>query len=83
MIFHFSCDADPNALARYVIALVRKDKPDTEVRNICLNQLEVFLASGNKSISILALLQHGQLVSYIEHNIASIDRLRRLEFVTV
>ncbi|RDD41079.1 RNA-binding protein 26 [Trichoplax sp. H2] len=39
------CDADPNALAKYVIALVKKEKPNNEVKNICLNQLEVFLAS--------------------------------------
>lgn len=45
--FFFSCDADPAALAKYVVALVKKDKPVEELRDICVDQLEVFLSSGN------------------------------------
>ncbi|KAF2359100.1 RNA recognition motif domain [Trinorchestia longiramus] len=37
------CDADPSALARYCIALVRKDKPTSELKEDMLHQLEVFL----------------------------------------
>ncbi|XP_072002239.1 RNA-binding protein 27 [Engystomops pustulosus] len=37
------CDADPSALANYVIALVRKDKSENELKAILLDQLDVFL----------------------------------------
>uniref|UniRef100_T1IBN0 C3H1-type domain-containing protein n=1 Tax=Rhodnius prolixus TaxID=13249 RepID=T1IBN0_RHOPR len=37
------CDADPAALAKYVYALVKKDKPVEELRTSMLEQLEVFL----------------------------------------
>ncbi|XP_054712685.1 RNA-binding protein 26-like isoform X2 [Uloborus diversus] len=37
------CDADPAALAKYILALVKKEKPETESRAFCLDQLEVFL----------------------------------------
>lgn len=38
-----SCEADPGALAKYVVALVKKDKPRDELKGCCLGQLEVFL----------------------------------------
>ena len=37
------CDADPEPLSRYCLALVKKDKPESELREFCLDQLEVFL----------------------------------------
>ncbi|XP_056411548.1 RNA-binding protein 26 isoform X2 [Hyla sarda] len=37
------CDADPSALAKYVIALVKKDKNDRELKALCIDQLDVFL----------------------------------------
>ncbi|XP_033834198.1 RNA-binding protein 27 [Periophthalmus magnuspinnatus] len=37
------CDADPAALANYVVALVKKDKPEKELKALCADQLEVFL----------------------------------------
>ncbi|KAM9312632.1 RNA-binding protein 27-like [Gastrophryne carolinensis] len=37
------CDADPSALANYVIALVKKDKSEEELKAICADQLDVFL----------------------------------------
>ncbi|XP_018417156.1 PREDICTED: RNA-binding protein 27 [Nanorana parkeri] len=37
------CDADPSALANYVIALVKKDKSNEELKAICADQLDVFL----------------------------------------
>jgi RNA-binding protein 26 len=40
------CDADPAALAKYVFALVKKDKPVTELRSSMVEQLDVFLQSG-------------------------------------
>jgi hypothetical protein len=42
----FRCDADPAALAKYVFALVRKDKPNGELRSSMVEQLEVFLQKG-------------------------------------
>ena len=40
------CDADPAALAKYVVALVKKDKPNEELKKVCIDQLEVFLSNG-------------------------------------
>lgn len=40
------CDADPVALAKYVVALLRKDKPKAALKELCIEQLEVFLAKG-------------------------------------
>ncbi|KAF7659932.1 hypothetical protein LDENG_00290780 [Lucifuga dentata] len=37
------CDADPSALANYVVALVKKDKPESELKALCADQLDVFL----------------------------------------
>ncbi|CAH2223749.1 RNA-binding 26 isoform X1 [Pelobates cultripes] len=37
------CDADPSALAKYVLALVKKDKNDRELKALCIDQLDVFL----------------------------------------
>ena len=39
----FRCDADPAALAKYVIALAKKDKPQPELQALCEDQLDVFL----------------------------------------
>ncbi|GBP42890.1 Zinc finger protein swm [Eumeta japonica] len=40
---HSRCDADPAALAKYVYALVKKDKPVDDLREGMLDQLDVFL----------------------------------------
>ncbi|XP_023337167.1 RNA-binding protein 26 isoform X2 [Eurytemora carolleeae] len=37
------CDADPVALAKYVLALIRKDKPVDELRDTMVQQMDVFL----------------------------------------
>ena len=37
------CDTEPLALARYVLALVAKDKPLDKLRENCIDRLEVFL----------------------------------------
>uniref|UniRef100_UPI00398F0D39 RNA-binding protein 26 isoform X2 n=1 Tax=Pristiophorus japonicus TaxID=55135 RepID=UPI00398F0D39 len=37
------CDADPSALAKYVVALVKKDKTENELKALCVDQLDVFL----------------------------------------
>ncbi|XP_054164104.1 RNA-binding protein 26-like isoform X2 [Oppia nitens] len=45
------CDADPHALAKYVMALIKKDKTEKDLKNVCLDQLEVFLQ--NNTISFV------------------------------
>ncbi|XP_071951192.1 RNA-binding protein 26-like [Antedon mediterranea] len=37
------CDADPEPLSKYVVALAKKDKPEEHLRKLCTDQLEVFL----------------------------------------
>ncbi|XP_037604559.1 RNA-binding protein 27 isoform X2 [Sebastes umbrosus] len=37
------CDADPSALANYVVALVKKDKVEKDLKALCADQLDVFL----------------------------------------
>lgn len=54
MFFFFSCDADPSALAKYVLALVKKDKSEKELKALCIDQLDVFLQKGkNFDLKIL------------------------------
>jgi len=48
---HCRCDADPAALAKYVVALLRKDKPKSALKELCIDQLEVFLAKGTGLVS--------------------------------
>ena len=40
------CDADPSALSKYIVALLRKEKPRSALKELCINQLEVFLSKG-------------------------------------
>ena len=37
------CDADPTALANYIIALLERDQPWEELHASCLEKLEEFL----------------------------------------
>lgn len=46
------CDADPSALANYVVALVKKDKPEKELKALCADQLDVFLQKGMNFIYV-------------------------------
>ncbi|XP_050678244.1 RNA-binding protein 26 isoform X2 [Leptidea sinapis] len=60
------CDADPAALAKYVYALVKKDKPLDELREGMLDQLDVFLQQETKpfvEMLFKALDGHEYLVS--------------------
>ena len=50
------CDADPLALAKYVFALIRKDKPTDTLREMCIDQLEVFL--GRETLDFVSELFH-------------------------
>lgn len=40
------CEADPVALSKYVLALVEKDREVSELKQLCADQLEVFLGQG-------------------------------------
>lgn len=42
------CDADSSALARYVLALLKKDKPEKELKRVMIEQLDVFLGEETK-----------------------------------
>ncbi|KRX77959.1 RNA-binding protein 26 [Trichinella sp. T6] len=42
------CDADPAALAKYVMALLKKDKTEADLKHFCLDQLDVFLQKETK-----------------------------------
>ena len=37
------CDADPQALSKYVLALIKKDKPIEELKSSMISQMDVFL----------------------------------------
>lgn len=52
----FSCDADPDALAKYVLALIKKEKTEKQVRLSMIDQLDVFLQGGEKCFCLLSLL---------------------------
>ena len=39
------CDADPQALSKYVLALIKKDKPIEELKSSMISQMDVFLQS--------------------------------------
>ncbi|VDN24548.1 unnamed protein product [Dibothriocephalus latus] len=41
--------ADPTPLSQYIIALVKKDKPEDELQAFCIEQLEVFLQKNTTS----------------------------------
>ncbi|KAB7497372.1 RNA-binding protein 26 [Armadillidium nasatum] len=42
------CDADPEVLAKYCLALVKKDRPDEELKASLMEQLDVFLKSNTE-----------------------------------
>lgn len=52
-VFQSSCDADPSALAKYVVALVKKDKSEKELKALCIDQLDVFLQKGNQAACVM------------------------------
>jgi len=46
----FRSDADPDVLAKYVMALVKKDKPVSELIATCQAQLDIFLQKSKQSL---------------------------------
>ena len=43
------CEADPTVLGKYVIALLKNDLPDAELKELCREQLNDFLNDGENS----------------------------------
>jgi RNA-binding protein 26 len=41
------CDADPEVLADYVLALLNHDAPEADLRKVFVSQLEDFLGEGS------------------------------------
>jgi hypothetical protein len=66
LFFFFSCDADPSALAKYVLALVKKDKSEKELKAVCIDQLDVFLQKG-KIFGFNILFYFSKLSSFLRH----------------
>jgi RNA-binding protein 26 len=55
----YSCDADPDVLAQYVLALLKNNKPSSELKVSVIEQLEDFLKDRKLhyfSIIMLALI---------------------------
>ena len=49
VLYFCSSDADPISLAKYVLALLKKDKGEAELKDFCIEQLDVFLSKETKS----------------------------------
>ena len=43
------CQADPVALAKYIMALIKKDRQEGELKDLCLEQLKAFLEDNTES----------------------------------
>jgi len=68
------CDADPSALAKYVIALVKKDKVEAELQALCEDQLDVFLGIETKPF-VADLFVTLESKSYVPANIITGENL--------
>eukprot|EP00794_Sanderia_malayensis_P007433 gene7433-8255_t len=61
------CDADPSALAKYVVALLKKEKPLKELQDVCMDQLDVFLGDDTK-VFVSKLFEALEDQSYLPSN---------------
>jgi hypothetical protein len=48
LFVNFRSDAEPDALAKYVIALVKKPHSDADLVKLCIEKLSVFLQTRKK-----------------------------------
>jgi RNA-binding protein 26 len=46
MVFMYRCDAEPSALTEYILALLKHNVPENEMRKELSSQLEEFLEKG-------------------------------------
>merc|ERR1712243_252420 len=72
------CDADPAALAKYVIALAKKDKPQPELQALCEDQLDVFLGDNTKEF-VKQLFEALQSKSYLQDVVKPEDSVVKKE----
>lgn len=49
-------EADPVILAKYVVALLKKDKPSKELQNLCTDNLVEFLGNGTHYLKVFILV---------------------------
>lgn len=64
----FRCDADSAALARYVMALLKKDKSMEDLKQIMVEQLDVFLNAETQPF-VKRLFEAIQSNEYLENNL--------------
>ena len=50
------CDADPAALSKYVLALIKKDKPLDDLKESMSQQMDVFLQVSSIEIQLNTLI---------------------------
>lgn len=78
-----SCDADPTALSKYVVALLRKEKPKAALKELCIDQLEVFLAKGWFTLSFMSMYATYYMLFILSGMLVSVCRLFALLYVKV
>ena len=61
---HVRCDAEPGALAEYILALLKHNAPESDLRQELTSQLEEFLEKGSCLICHSAF----ELLSFARHN---------------
>jgi RNA-binding protein 26 len=82
ILFYYRCDADPNALAKYVLALLKKDKPQAELEGCMAEQLDVFLGKETKPFLeklFVVMKTHEYLKSSLGTTTASIENVPQKE----
>ncbi|ONK66241.1 uncharacterized protein A4U43_C06F5680 [Asparagus officinalis] len=76
--------ADPVILAKYVVALLNKDKPSKELQKLCADNLVEFLGNGAKSFTakLFQALDDGSIVK-IDRNLDVIQKLEPSEALPI
>ncbi len=64
-----SCDAEPGALADYILALLKHNAPESDLRKELIAQLEEFLEKGMPSCDFKMIHSHNRRVLYRMHAI--------------
>ncbi|CAH1777382.1 unnamed protein product [Owenia fusiformis] len=66
------CDADPAALAKYIVALVKKEKPEDDLKELCKEQLDVFLQDKTEEFVSTLFVSLGDK-SYLKADLAPVS----------
>jgi len=72
------CDADPAALSKYVLALIKKDKPLDDLKESMSQQMDVFLQAETKSF-VENLFLALESKSYLEKTAESNEEAKQVE----